>query len=48
MEKCGLKYEGTLRRIFKINTGMLTDCKYYSTLKGECKVKVMKLKMTAT
>jgi [ribosomal protein S5]-alanine N-acetyltransferase len=35
MENCGLKYEGTLRKIFKINTGMLTDCKYYSILKGE-------------
>lgn len=35
MEKCGLKYEGTLRRIHKINTGTLVDCKYYSILKEE-------------
>ncbi|MFD3157342.1 GNAT family N-acetyltransferase [Haloimpatiens sp. FM7330] len=35
MEKCGLKYEGTLRKIHKINTGSLVDCKYYSILKEE-------------
>lgn len=35
MEKCGLKYEGTLRKIHKINTGELVDCKYYSILKEE-------------
>lgn len=35
MEKCGLKYEGTLRRIHRINTGELVDCKYYSILKEE-------------
>jgi ribosomal-protein-alanine N-acetyltransferase len=35
MEKCGLKYEGTLRKIHKINTGLLIDCKYYSILKEE-------------
>ncbi len=35
MEKCGLKYEGTLRKIHKINTGCLVDCKYYSILKEE-------------
>jgi len=35
MEKCGLKYEGTLRKIYKINTGSLVDCKYYSILKEE-------------
>ncbi|MGH4120333.1 GNAT family N-acetyltransferase [Clostridium sp.] len=35
MEKCGLKYEGTLRKIHRMNTGSLVDCKYYSILKGE-------------
>lgn len=30
MKKCWLKYEGTLRKIHKVNTGMLVDCKYYS------------------
>lgn len=35
MEKCGLKYEGTLRKIHKINTGSIVDCKYYSILKEE-------------
>jgi len=35
MEKCGLKYEGTLRKIHKINIGSLVDCKYYSILKEE-------------
>jgi [ribosomal protein S5]-alanine N-acetyltransferase len=35
MEKCGLKYEGTLRKIHKISTGALVDCKYYSILKEE-------------
>jgi len=35
MEKCGLKYEGTLRKIHRINTGALVDCKYYSILKEE-------------
>ena len=35
MKKCGLKYEGTLRKINKINTGLLVDCKYYSILKDE-------------
>jgi ribosomal-protein-alanine N-acetyltransferase len=35
MEKCGLKYEGTLRKIHKVNTGLLVDCKYYSILKEE-------------
>jgi ribosomal-protein-alanine N-acetyltransferase len=35
MKKCGLVYEGTLRKIHKINTGMLVDCKYYSILKEE-------------
>ncbi|MBU5484991.1 GNAT family N-acetyltransferase [Clostridium sp. MSJ-11] len=35
MEKCGLKYEGTLRKITKNNTGLLVDCKYYSILKEE-------------
>lgn len=35
MEKCGLQYEGTLRKIHKINSGSLVDCKYYSILKEE-------------
>jgi hypothetical protein len=35
MEKCGLQYEGTLRKIHRINTGSLVDCKYYSILKEE-------------
>jgi ribosomal-protein-alanine N-acetyltransferase len=37
MVKCGLKYEGTLRRILKNNKGELVDCKYYSILKDEYK-----------
>ncbi|KGM94086.1 GNAT family N-acetyltransferase [Clostridium botulinum] len=32
MEKCGLKYEGTLRKIIKNNKGELKDHKYYSIL----------------
>ncbi|ABK62230.1 MULTISPECIES: GNAT family N-acetyltransferase [Clostridium] len=32
MEKCGLKYEGTLRKILKNNKGQLVDCKYYSII----------------
>jgi ribosomal-protein-alanine N-acetyltransferase len=39
MKKCGLVYEGTLRKIHKINTGMLVDCKYYSILKEEWPMK---------
>ncbi len=35
MGKCGLKYEGILRKVFKINTGELTDCKCYSILRSE-------------
>lgn len=35
MEKCGLTYEGTLRRIVRNNQGQLIDCKYYSILKEE-------------
>lgn len=35
MEKCGLVYEGTLRKIFKTNTGSLADCMYYSILKED-------------
>lgn len=35
MEKCGLKYEGTLRKIGRDNSGNLVDCKYYSILKDE-------------
>lgn len=35
IKKCGLEYEGTLRKVHKINTGMLVDCKYYSILKDE-------------
>jgi Acetyltransferases, including N-acetylases of ribosomal proteins len=35
MEKCGLQYEGVLRKINKNNKGILVDCKYYSILKEE-------------
>lgn len=35
LKKCGLKYEGTLRKIHRINNGMIMDCKYYSILKEE-------------
>lgn len=35
MEKCGLTYEGTLRKIVRNNQGQLIDCKYYSILKEE-------------
>lgn len=35
MQKCGLQYEGTLRKILKNNRGKLVDCKYYSILKEE-------------
>jgi ribosomal-protein-alanine N-acetyltransferase len=35
MEKCGLKYEGHLRKILKNSSGILVDCKYYSILKDE-------------
>lgn len=37
MEKCGLQYEGTLRKVIKNNCGALVDCKYYSILKEEFK-----------
>lgn len=33
MEKCGMKYEGTLRNITLNNKGDLVDCKYYSVIK---------------
>lgn len=35
MQKCGLKYEGVLRRINKNSKGELVDCTYYSILKDE-------------
>ena len=35
MEKCGLNYEGTLRKILRNNKGTLVDCKYYSILRDE-------------
>lgn len=35
MEKCGLTYEGTLRKILKNSSGEIVDCKYYSRLKDE-------------
>lgn len=35
MEKCGLKYEGLLRKIIRTSNGTLADCKYYSILKDE-------------
>ncbi|WP_461206770.1 GNAT family N-acetyltransferase [Clostridium sp. DL1XJH146] len=39
MQKCGLKYEGTLRKIIKNSKGILVDCKYYSILKEEFQIK---------
>lgn len=35
MEKCGMQYEGTLRKVLKNSRGVLVDCKYYSILKEE-------------
>lgn len=35
MEKCGLKYEGTLRRFFRANSGELLDICYRSILREE-------------
>lgn len=35
MQKCGLKFEGVLRRITKNNKSELVDCTYYSILKDE-------------
>lgn len=35
MKKCGLKYEGILRKIVKDGNGELVDCKCYSILKDE-------------
>lgn len=35
MEKCGLVYEGTMRKVSKNNRGELIDCKYYAILKDE-------------
>lgn len=35
IRKCGLQYEGTLRKTFKTNRGETVDCKYYSILKEE-------------
>lgn len=35
MEKCGLKYEGTLRRFFRSTAGELLDISYYSILREE-------------
>lgn len=35
MEKCNLKYEGTLRKTCRNNSGNLVDCKYYSILRDE-------------
>lgn len=37
MEKCGMQYEGILRKIIKNNKGELVDAKYYSILKEEYK-----------
>jgi ribosomal-protein-alanine N-acetyltransferase len=37
MLKCGLHYEGTLRKVLRNNKGTLVDCKYYSILKEEVK-----------
>ncbi len=35
MQKCGLTYEGTLRRFFRAASGELLDISYYSILKEE-------------
>lgn len=35
MKKCGLQYEGTLRKVSRNNLGELVDCKIYSILKEE-------------
>lgn len=35
MKKCGLKYEGILRKVIKTSDGVLVDCKCYSILKDE-------------
>ncbi len=35
MQKCGMKYEGTLRRFFRSNDGRLLDLCYYSILREE-------------
>ncbi len=35
MEKCGLKYEGTLRRFFRATSGELLDISYRSILREE-------------
>ncbi|MDO4924899.1 MAG: GNAT family N-acetyltransferase [Turicibacter sp.] len=35
MQKCGLTYEGTLRKVSKNNKGEFIDCCYYSILKEE-------------
>ena len=35
MEKCGLQYEGTLRRFFRANSGELLDICYRSILREE-------------
>ncbi|WP_297426372.1 GNAT family N-acetyltransferase [Clostridium sp.] len=35
MKKCGLKYEGVLRKIIKDGNGVLVDCKCYSILNDE-------------
>ncbi len=35
MRKCGLSYEGTLRKVEKNTQGEFVDCCYYSILKEE-------------
>lgn len=35
MKKCGMQYEGTLRKILKNGRGEIVDCRYYSILKEE-------------
>ena len=35
MKKCGMQYEGTLRKVLKNSRGALVDCRYYSILKEE-------------
>lgn len=35
MKKCGMEYEGTLRKVLKNSKGVLVDCRYYSILRDE-------------
>lgn len=35
MKKCGMQYEGTLRKVLKNSKGVLVDCRYYAILREE-------------